>query len=100
MIVETLVNWYMHKMICTDEAGKGRNAKKGHSVLHVDADVLKYKTNDDEQEFHIGVEAPVAITTKLSHIRMSINDGPIFQDALNNTKCSIGFIIGLVVIFL
>ena len=82
----------MPKMICTYEAGKGRNAKKGHSVLHVDADVLKYKTNDDEQEFHIGVEAPVAITTKLSHIRMSIDAIFISKDGLNNTSRSIVFV--------
>ena len=66
--------------------------QNGCSILHVDADVLKRKASDDEQEFHIGVEAPVAITTKLSHIRMSIDAIFISKDGLNNTSRSIVFV--------
>ena len=58
--------------------------KTSSLLLQMDADILHYKTEKQEQELHVGMDAPatsgdsvvggsvVAIATKLPHIRVGI----------------------------
>ena len=57
--------------------------KTSSLLLQKDADILHYKTEKQEQELHVGMDAPasgdnvvggsvVAIATELPHIRVSI----------------------------
>ena len=52
--------------------------KTSSLLLQMDADMLHYKTEKQEQELHVGMDAPVsrasvvAITTNLPHIRVGI----------------------------
>ena len=61
----------------------------------MDAEILHYKTEKQEHELHVGIDAParsrdsVAIATELPHIRVVVYGTTNNQDALNNSYSTI-----------